>query len=322
MSIWVIVLFAVLIAGAMIGTMHFRGQATLARKNVAILQRLGSSDVIDTDGLLGLKPTRLSPRPALQELLRDAPYVTTLAELLERSGLPTTVAEIYGRMLAVFFVVNVAGIIFDAAGLAAFGASVALAFVPVMWVRRAVNKRADAFDAQLPHALELINMYLRSGRSLPQAFLAAADELHPPCSDEFRACSEEYKLGRPLDSALKKLSQKYPSSIGFRLFSISVTVLAQTGGNMVEVLERIKKMMEATAAYGLRLKALTGESRVSAYILGGMPGFFLCVAGFMNPAYFALFFSRSLGHVLLCILLVLWGGGILWVRALMNSKAV
>ena len=110
--------------------------------------------------------------------------------------------------------------------------------------------------------------------------------------------------------------------MGFRLFSIAVSVLGQTGGNLVEVLERIKKTLDAGVTYGLRLKALTGESRTSAWILGILPGVFMVIAATLNPEYFSGFFQTQLGRTLFGVFLGLWLAGILWIRRLMQSKVV
>lgn len=322
MTLWLIGIFGIGISAFLGIGVYFYGQANLAKKNALLLTRVGSGEVAVAEADVGLKPTRLAQRHRLQQLLKDAPLVPALAELLERSGLETTVATLMGRMGGIALVTCVSAMAFGTDVVGALMMGILTSVVPVGQVMYQANKRAAAFEAQLPHALELINLYLRSGRSLPQAFVAATEELQAPIAEEFRSAAEEYRLGRPLDSALRKLAAKYPASLGFRLFTIAVTVLGQTGGNLVEVLERIRKTLDASVTYGLRLRSLTGETRMSAWILGITPGFFMLISGFLNPAYFGLFFSTTLGHWLFGLMLTLWAAGLFWIRILMRSQAL
>jgi tight adherence protein B len=303
---------------------YFFSRASSARRNLAFLDRVhGNLDVVRDDvDLSEHKPARYAKNKTLQAILRGAPFVDDLAQLLEQSGMATSVASLLGRM----FVIGVAGLVgavlwnIQLAG--AFFLGIFACILPLLHVLRARQLRAIMFESQLPNALELIGLYLRSGRSLPQAFLGATEEILPPARDEFLLAAEEYRLGRPLDSSLKRLAQKYPTSIGFRLFAIAVTVLGQTGGNLVEVLERIKKTLDAGVSYGLRLKALTGESRMSAWILGCLPGLFLAAIAVLNPLYINTFFDYALGRLLFGIFLGLWAAGGFWIRQLMQSKVV
>jgi Flp pilus assembly protein TadB len=97
-------------------------------------------------------------------------------------------------------------------------------------------------------------------------------------------------------------------------------VLGQTGGNLVEVLERIKKTLDAGIAYTLKLRASTGEARTSANILGVVPGLFMAITGILNPVYFNAFFETTPGLVLFSLFLFFWISGLVWVRAMMQSK--
>ena len=297
-------------------------RATRARRSALFLSRLGASEQTSDaqSSILGHQKSRLARQRWLQNILVDLPGIGALSGLIEQSGLTVTVAGLLAMMVglaaAVFVVVPLSGLSRPIALVLALAASGA----PLIWVARARSKRATAFEVQLPQALELIGLYLRSGRSLPQAFLGATEEIAAPAAEEFLTCAEEYRLGRPLDVALKRLAIKYPGSLGFRLFSVAVGVLGQTGGNLVEVLERIKKSLDASVQYGLKLKAMTGESRMSAWILGILPGVFLSLAGLFNPAYFHAFYDNDLGLGLLAVFFALWMGGVAWIRSLMQAK--
>ena len=321
MSWFIVIFFGAGITACLGISAYFYSRSNSARRSAAFLDRVSGgleaqSDLVELDD----KPSRLSKNKSIQKMLRDAPFAAEAAALLDQSGLPTTVAGLLVQMAGFFLVIMVFALVLGLEVAAAFFIGAGMASMPVLFVIRARQRRSIAFEAQLPQALELIGLYLRSGRSLPQAFIGATEEITPPAAEEFMSAAEEYRLGRPLDVSLKRLAMKYPTSLGFRLFAIAVSVLGQTGGNLVEVLERIKKTLDAGVTYGLRLKALTGESRMSAWILGILPGFFLLLTAALNPVYFNAFFNFTMGRLLFGIFLFFWGMGILWIRNLMNSK--
>ncbi|HET6345007.1 MAG TPA: type II secretion system F family protein [Myxococcota bacterium] len=323
MTLWILIAsFATSMALLFIAVFFF-GRAKSAKRSVLLLSRVSLVDAeVADDALLGgVKPTRLAKSARWQKVLHDVPFTDELADILEQSGKSTTVADILAQMGIFFVLMLVLGSMLGLTAPAAMFVGFLGAVTPLFLVLHERAQRAAAFEAQLPHALELISLYLRSGRSLPQAFIAATDELMPPASEEFAMCAEEYRLGRPLDSSLKRLSMKYPDALGFRLFSIAVSVLGQTGGNLVEVLERIKKTLDASVTYALRLKSLTGETRTSALILSALPGLFMAASALLNPEYFNTFFDNAAGLILFATFMTLWGSGLVWIRIMMKSKA-
>ena len=297
------------------------GRALRARRQAIFLSRLGDQNEQVDSIILGFKAARLSAYSPLQHMLRDAPFVPALSELLERSGLPTTVASFLLRMLLLPVAIGVVGHLFGLGQGLLLVLGICGALLPLLLVVQARAKRARTFELQLPQALELIGLFLRSGRSLPQAFAGATEELTAPAAEEFVTVAEEYRLGRPLDIALKRLAVKYPDSVGFRLFSIAVGVLGQTGGNLVEVLDRIKKTLDAGMKYSLKLKSMTAESRMSGYILSALPGLFMSVITLIKPDYAHTFVESPLGIGMMVFFLFLWLGGVFWINRLMSSGA-
>lgn len=323
MSIVVIMSFGIVMAISLGIAVYFYGNGVGLRSQAILLSRLSQGESAGIADLqqMGLAPTRIAVNPKIQAALRGAPFIDALGAMLEQSGEETTVAQLLSYM-------GLAAVLMTGGTWhggchppAAMFLGVMSASFPVFYYNHLGNKRAAAFEAQLPAALELIGLYLRSGRSLPQAFLAAADEIPPPAAQEFAVCAESYRLGRPLDVALKGLAVKYENLVGIRLFAVAVSVLGQTGGNLVEVLERIKKTLDAGISFTLKLRSMTGEARTSANILGAVPGLFMGFTGLVTPEYFNNFFETTIGLVLFGMFLFFWISGLVWVRVMMTAKA-
>lgn len=323
MSVAVIMLFGVVMAIFLGCAVYFYGNGVGLRSQALLLSRLSQHETVGVADLqqMGLSPTRIALNPKVQQALTGVPFIANLGNVLEQSGEATTVASLIGYMGAASLLMAAGTWHSGCRPPAALFLGLMSASFPVFYYIHLGNKRAAAFEAQLPACLELISLYLRSGRSLPQAFLAAADEIPPPAAQEFAVCAESYRLGRPLDIALKGLAVKYESLVGIRLFAVAVSVLGQTGGNLVEVLERIKKTLDAGISFTLKLRSMTGEARTSANILGAVPGLFMGITGLITPDYFNNFFDSTLGLVLFALFLIFWISGLVWVRAMMAAKA-
>lgn len=323
MTLTLICLFGLGMAAFLGCAVYFYGQGVAARNSALLLSRLANSDGGGGGGdlqFLELDPKRLAKSPALQKFLQDFPFIQSLAQLLVKSGRKTTVAQMLSIMCACASSIAIVAFFLGCNGAASIFLGLVVGSFPTFYYAHLGVKRATAFEAQLPQVMEMLSLYLRSGRSLPQAFMATAEEIPVPASEEFAVCAEEYRLGKPLDVAFKSLAIKYPGLLGVRLFATAISVLGQAGGNLVEVLERIKNTLDASLSYALKLRSMTGEARTSAYILGATPGFFMAATGLLNPEYFNSFFNNSFGLFLFGMFCFFWGSGILWVRALMQTK--
>ena len=93
-------------------------------------------------------------------------------------------------------------------------------------------------------------------------------------------------------------------STELRFFIISITTQLQTGGNLGETLGNLADILRQRAYMRMKVKAMSGEARASAGVLGSLPFVIAALMAFTNPAYIAPLFTDPRGWVLL-------GGGAL-----------
>jgi tight adherence protein B len=319
----VMAVVAVAMAISLGSAVFFRMRAVSAKTSAMMMSRVVTigNDAQDDLAMQRVPPKRIAHNATVRKLFLGGPFVADIAGLLSESGSQKTVAEFsaytLGSAVAVATTCAILGFRTPAALFVGFFS----ATLPWFYFMQARMKRIAAFEAQLPQALELLTLYLRSGRSLPQAFVATTEELTAPASEEFAVCAEAYRLGRPLPQALRVLANKYRDSVGLKLFSIAVSVMGQTGGNLVEVIDRIRKSMEASMIYTLKLRAMTGESRTSAIVLGIVPGAFMAASALIMPEYFNQFFESFVGYVTFAFFCFIWIAGLVWIKILMGSRA-
>jgi tight adherence protein B len=275
------------------------------------LQSLGNPEAAGSFGLL--RAGRLSGSAALDALLRSVPISQRLEQLLEQAEINITVA----RLLTFCGVGAAAGLT-----LGALAGSAALALlllpigglIPIMFVSMVRARRSRKLSEQLPDALDMMARSLRAGHALSSSFKMVANELPPPISVEFARAFEEQNLGMPFERAVGQMVKRAPSNRDLKIFAVSVIVQKETGGNLVEIIEKIAETIRRRYQFFGKLNTLTAEGRMSSYVLGALPiltGLFL---GFTNRPYIARLFTTDQGHVVLGIAAGMWVIGFGWMR--------
>jgi tight adherence protein B len=230
----------------------------------------------------------------------------TVTRLLMFSLMAGMIAALAASVLTV----SLALIIF--AGLAA--ASVPL--LHVWWTRR---KRLNKFLEHLPDALELMSRALQAGHAFAESLHMISTEMPEPIATEFRKTYEEQNLGLSLKLALENLTQRIPL-LDLRLCVTAIMIQRETGGNLAEILEKVAHTIRERFRIMEDLKTLTTSSRMSAWILCGLPIFVACTVTFMNPDYMSVLWKDPRGHNLIAIALGLQLTGMLVVRKILNIK--
>jgi tight adherence protein B len=200
--------------------------------------------------------------------------------------------------------------------LVTFGVLLLLFIFLVNW---AGNRERKRFEKQLPDTLTLLSTSLRAGYSLLQAIEAVAQEAPDPTAREFSRAVVESRLGRSVPDALEGIVHRTQSK-DFEWATMAIEIQREVGGNLAEVLQTVADTMLARNRLKGEIKALTAEGRISAIVLGSLPfalGIFLW---FNNRSYLQPLLDETMGRVAIVAGLVLMGGGILWLRKIVNIE--
>ena len=111
--------------------------------------------------------------------------------------------------------------------------------LPLFFVLFKRSQRSTKLSQQLPDALEMMARSLRAGHALQSAFKMVATEMPTPVSIEFARAFEEQKLGMPFEKAVADMTLRAPDNQDLKIFALSVIVQKETGGNLVEIIEKI-----------------------------------------------------------------------------------
>ena len=242
----------------------------------------------------------------LKRILDQADLHITPSRLLMFSFLAGLLGALAASVLTVFVPLMIlAGIV-----------TASLPFLHVWWRRK---KRLDAFLEHLPDALDLMSRAMSAGHAFAESLHMVSSEMPEPIATEFRKAYEEQNLGLSVKLALENLTQRIPL-LDLKMCVTAVLIQRETGGNLAEILEKVAYTIRERFRILGDLKTLTTSSRLSAWLLCGLPIFVAIMVTIMNPEYMSVLWKDQRGHYLIAAALFLQVTGMLIIRKILNIK--
>ena len=176
--------------------------------------------------------------------------------------------------------------------------------LPHMVVGFHIKRRLAKFNAKFPDAIELLVRGLRSGLPISETIQVVGQEVDGPVGVEFRSITDKMKIGRTMDAALQETADRLQTP-EFQFFVITIAIQRETGGNLAETLANLANVLRMRGQMKLKIKAMSSESKASAYIIGSLPFIVFVMIWMINGTYMQKFFIDER-------LMVAGGGGMLW----------
>ena len=162
--------------------------------------------------------------------------------------------------------------------------------IPFWYVGRLGRKRALKFITRFPDAIELLVRGLRSGLPISETMGVVAAEVPDPVGTEFRSVSDKMRIGRTMEGALQETADRLQTP-EFQFFVISLAIQRETGGNLAETLSNLSEVLRKRMQMKLKIRAMSSESKASAYIIGSLPFIVFALIFWINPEYMSGFFT-------------------------------
>jgi tight adherence protein B len=263
-----------------------------------------------------------------QYLRRLSPWERRLESLPLMDYLGRVIAQGGHKFLA-YRVVLLAAVLCLVAGILAWtftrmplaaimGAAVGLA-MPFLKIFRDRGARIQKFEEQLPDAIDMVKRALRAGHPFSGAIKLVGEEMDDPVAGEFATTFADLNYGNDARRAMLGLLQRIPSVTVMALVT-SVLVQRETGGNLAEILERISTVIRGRFKLQRKVKTLSAEGRMSAWILALVPLVLFAVVWVTTPSYLPMLIEDELGQRLIMVGLVLGAIGIFWVRRVVRIE--
>ncbi|MFV0645258.1 MAG: type II secretion system F family protein [Sphingomonadaceae bacterium] len=307
MNIIQLVLFGCgVMALLVIGYMFFGGTSA-AKESARRLEsvRYRHSESTDTKVESQLKKAIAARRPKMHRAAGSESRLDALAVRLSRTGKNWTVSQYIYSSIGLTLMVMLIIYLRSGAFLLSLGFGVAAgAGIPHMVVNHFIKKRTNNFNTKFPDAIELLVRGLRSGLPVTETLAVVAQEVPGPVGEEFKGVVERIKIGRTMEESLQESADRLGIA-EFNFFCITLAIQRETGGNLAETLSNLSDVLRKRAQMKLKIRAMSSESKASAYIVGALPFLVFAMIWWINPDYVGGFFSEDR-------LIVAGIGGLIW----------
>ncbi|MFT4027152.1 MAG: type II secretion system F family protein [Novosphingobium sp.] len=256
-------------------------------------------------------------KPAMHKIAGSESRIAALALRLHRTGKPWTISQYVYASVGIALAVAV--VLFLKTGSPLLSLAVGIAFgagIPHFVVNHFVKKRTNAFTTKFPDAIDLLVRGLRSGLPVTETLSIVSSEIPGPVGQEFKLVTERIKIGKTMEDALQETADRI-NTPEFQFFVITLAIQRETGGNLAETLSNLGDVLRKRAQMKLKIRAMSSESKASAYIVGSLPFIVFAMIWWVNSSYLSAFFTDDR-------LIVAGLGGLVWmsIGAFIMAKMV
>ena len=169
------------------------------------------------------------------------------------------------------------------------------------WLYR---RRLKRMIELLPQLLDHTVRSLKSGRTLADAVMGSIEASDDPLKKAMGRVQRNVQLGVNLPDAVSDFAELYEQD-ELRMFALGLKVNHRYGGNASELLENLIKLIRERDQGARQLRALTGETRMTAWVLGSLPVILVSYFMLTNPGYMLGMWHDSGGQTMLIVAAVL-----------------
>ncbi len=297
-----LVIFTVLVVGYLLAT---GSGASKAQKRRMQALRYRHSESLDAKVDAQFKRAVAARKPKTYKVAGSGSRMEALAVRLDRTGKGWKVSQYIYISIGIALAVAVLVFIQSGAALLSLGVGAAAgAGLPHLVVGFHIKKRTNAFVSKFPDALELLVRGLRSGLPVTETLGVVSQEVPGPVGIEFRGIVDRIKVGKTMEDALQDTGDRLGIP-EFNFFTITLAIQRETGGNLAETLSNLADVLRKRGQMKLKIKAMSSESKASAYIVGSLPFIVFAMISWVNPEYIGGFFTDDR-------LIVAGLGGLTW----------
>lgn len=309
-----VVIFLVIVGGYLLLTGPNIGKSQKRRIDAL---RFRHSDSTDSKVESQLKKAIAARKPKTHRVAGSGSRTEALEMRLDRTGKGWTLSQYIYASLGLTIAVAVVVFLQSGAPLLALGVGAVIGCgLPHLVVGYFIKKRTNDFVSKFPDGIELLVRGLRSGLPVAETLQVVAEEVPGPVGLEFKSVVERIKIGKTMEDSLQETGDKLGIP-EFNFFTITLAIQRETGGNLAETLSNLADVLRKRAQMKLKIRAMSSESKASAYIVGSLPFIVFGMIYWINPDYLGQFFVDDR-------LIIAGLGGLIWmsIGAFIMAKMV
>jgi len=317
-SVFMIMVFVAVVALAasvIVPTVGTEAQASKRMK-----RRIGRVlESIDSESANLLRLRRQDNMSDTERFFDSLPGMTRLRELVEQSGInkPAYIVMLNGIFLAL--VTFAAIMLLFKQPLVASGCAFLVLWVPILQTLRKRAVRLAKFEEQLPEALDLMSRALQAGHPFNETLKMVHDEMADPIASEFERVFTDINYGLPVKTAFISLLSRVPS-MSLNTLVTAVLIQNESGGKIAEILAKIAEVIRSRFKLQRKVRTLSAEGRMSAWVLTLLPFVLTIVIQLTTPSYLPRMLDDPLGPPLVYTGFGLIMLGIFWMRKIIRFK--
>ena len=260
---------------------------------------------------------KLSP---LERQLEAIPALTSLRCVIEQGGHQILAYRLV--LLAVLIGIAAAIVTWTLARMpiAALSAGVIGLWLPFVKISRDRSQRFSKFEEQLPDAVDVMRRALMAGHPFNATLRLVAEDMEDPIAGEFSQTFADINYGSDVRRAMLGLLARVPSVTVMALVT-AILVQKESGGNLAEILEQIAKVIRGRFRFQRRIRTLSAEGRMSAWILALVPLFLVAAMMTTSPDYLPMLFEDPFGRRVVAFAVVWAAIGVFFIRRIIRVEA-
>lgn len=190
-------------------------------------------------------------------------------------------------------------------------------FLPFLKINFDRNQRLAKFEEQLPDAIDVMKRALQAGHPFNESLHLVGEELEEPIKSEFSKTFAELNYGGDLKWALLGLLERI-QSVNVMALVTAVLVQRETGGNLAEILANLSNIIRGRFRFHRKVRTLSAEGRMSAWILALVPFVMFAMIHFTTPTYLPILVESEIGIQLCVGAFLAMIVGMIWIRKIIR----
>lgn len=300
-------------------TSSSRTQRIVDRRLVGIISNDNDSMNLQPQVQLLLKPR--SQGSWFGEMLQEYAIFQQLDKLIIQADVKTTATSIVFASIGCVAAGVIGTYIWCSLVMVQLIVGLTLGALPFLFLRFKKARRLKALGNALPDAIDMMARALRAGHSMSASINVVAEQSAEPVRSEFSEVFKQQNFGLPLRDAMQQMLERAPSQ-DLRVLVTGILVQKETGGNLVEILDRTANTIRERLKIQGEIRTHTAQGRMTGWILCALPIVMLGAINFINPGYSDVLVNTPIGHTLAYtgISLLVIGG--LVIRQIINGIEV
>lgn len=306
----------VLLASAMI--VPTAGSAAQASRRMR--KRIGKHLELRDPGISSLLRNQyLEELSPFERAIEKIPLFRPLSMMIEQSGERVSVFKVLTKGVSLGLLFSVPVYLYLGSAVIALVVFLVALALPIIDVARKRSSRLNRFEEQLPEALDVMARALKAGQPFTETLKLVSEEMPDPIGSEFGRIFSDLNFGLPLKSALHGTLTRIPS-MSLHTLVTAVLIQSESGGALAEILDKVAAVIRGRFKLQRKLKTLSAEGRMSAWILAMIPFVLAAVMMVISPDYLPVLLGEPVGQKLILTAFGLMIVGVFWIRKVIRIE--